>query len=316
LHRRENILFGLDLENGTGVEIGALDKPVLQRPSANVVYVDHTDRLKLLEKYKDDEAVALTDIVDVDYVWTDGEFAAVLESRKFDFVVASHVIEHVPDVVWWLNEVATVLHPFGSLRLAIPDKRFTFDFLRAETTLSDVLSSWVVGQRCPSPRQIIDFWGYYRAVDALDAWRGDYPKDRRFHSSEFAAALEKAKDAVEFGAYYDTHCLVLTPGSFVTLMQGLVDLDMSEFACTRITTTGFGELEFFVHLMKTDDREARIDSWRWAEWTIATASQKMVAASNFGELAPAWRRIATLFNRVTRAFIFRYRDPASLIRRK
>ncbi len=52
-----------------------------------------------------------------------------------DLLVASHVIEHVPDLITWLREIASVLKPTGQARLAIPDRRYTFDLLRVETQL-------------------------------------------------------------------------------------------------------------------------------------------------------------------------------------
>ena len=39
----------------------------------------------------------------------------------------------------WLNEIAGVLTTGGQVRLAIPDRRYTFDYARAETTIADVM---------------------------------------------------------------------------------------------------------------------------------------------------------------------------------
>ena len=295
MRRREKMLCGLDLRGGAGLEIGALDKPILRKPDENVVYIDHADHRELLRKYEGDEAVSRSEIVDVDFVWQTEPLARVLEGRTFDFAIASHVVEHVPDLIWWLGEIATVLRPFGSLRLAVPDKRFTFDFLRRETDISDILSSWLVHQRRPGPKQIIEFWGYYRPVDAAAAWRGDYPEDRSFHLAEIPASLERARGAVEVGAYHDTHCSVLTPASFVTLMRDLVALDLSEFSCTQIEPTDPGELEFFVHLMKTENRDAWMESWRWAEWVVSTADRRSPSAM------PALSRLGSLVARAKTA---------------
>lgn len=266
--RRDKLLSGIDLKTATGLEIGPLNKPLLRRPAENVFYLDHADRQTLQEKYAGDLKVNSQDIVDVDFVWTDQPLAQVLPDTNFDYLVASHVIEHVPDVIWWLTEIATVLRSFGALRLAIPDKRFSFDFLRPETTTADALAAWIVQQRKPSPRQILEFWGYYRCVEASAAWRGEYPSDRRFRLMEMPAALRRARDANETGAYYDTHCSVFTPMSFVRLMKDLVDLNLLRFGCAFIETTQPGSLEFFVHLLKLDDCAKIRESWDWAEWWI------------------------------------------------
>ena len=50
--------------------------------------------------------------------------------RRVDFVIASHVIEYVPEMVSWLQCIGEALRPGGVLNLAIPasikiDKRLT-----------------------------------------------------------------------------------------------------------------------------------------------------------------------------------------------
>ena len=43
---------------------------------------------------------------------------------------------------------------------------------------------------------------------------------------------------------------------------------MLGFACTEIHGTAQHELDFFVHLMKSDDRGQILESWRWAAWEV------------------------------------------------
>ncbi|MCY7273284.1 MAG: class I SAM-dependent methyltransferase [Phormidesmis sp. CAN_BIN44] len=70
----------------------------------------------------------LSKIVDVDYVWGEKSLIDLLETEApLDYVIASHVIEHVPDFIGWLSEVRGILKPGGILSLAIPDKRQCLD---------------------------------------------------------------------------------------------------------------------------------------------------------------------------------------------
>ncbi|MGC8160060.1 hypothetical protein ACP3WZ_26405, partial [Salmonella enterica] len=70
------------------------------------------------------------------------------------------------------DEIAAILKPGGELRLAVPDRRYTFDLLRNESRLHDVLDNYLRKARRPQPHQIIDFCGLSRVVDCAAAWDG------------------------------------------------------------------------------------------------------------------------------------------------
>ncbi len=267
--RRTALLGGLDLGRGAGLEIGALNKPLLVRPDNDVTYVDHADTASLRASYAGHANVRPGDLVEVDIVWDGGKLGALTGARRFDYVVASHVIEHVPDILHWLGELGSVLAPFGAVRLAIPDKRFCFDVLRRETTIADVLAAWISEKRRPDARDILDFWGNYRALDAAAAWRGEYPTDQSFHTNEMEAALGRCREALRDGVYHDVHCSVFTPLGFASIMAGLAELRLLAFACANICATRFGQGEFYVHLLKGVNPEKVQQSWQWAAWTVA-----------------------------------------------
>jgi len=73
----------------------------------------------LRQKYAADASIDVDDIVEVDAVWGDHTLAQALGGRApVDYAVASHVIEHVPDMLAWLEELHAVIKPGGDLRLA------------------------------------------------------------------------------------------------------------------------------------------------------------------------------------------------------
>ncbi|WP_369012339.1 methyltransferase domain-containing protein, partial [Escherichia coli] len=71
-------------------------------------------------------------IVDVTHVWTgSGSLAAIVGGAGlFDYAIASHVIEHVPNVLGWFRGIYEVLKPGAVFNLAVPDRRYTFDVVR------------------------------------------------------------------------------------------------------------------------------------------------------------------------------------------
>ena len=288
MDRISKLLLGLDIGQGSGLEIGPLTSPILRRPEAEVLYVDHADTESLRRKYADDAAVDCERIAPVDVVWTSGPLRAAVEDafpgcgQAFDHVIASHVVEHVPDVVWWLREIRSVLRPGGSLRLIVPDRRFTMDIARRETGIADALAAYLGTARRPQPREIIDFYCNYTAIDRNVAWSGVRPGRDGCALEHAPLAIEKATSALG-GDYHDVHCSVFTPASFAGLMAGLARLDLLDFACTGMFETVEGELDFFVHLQAVGDRAAIGDSWERAgaglRQSPATAALPQVDAS-------------------------------------
>ena len=112
--RRSRTLTGLIKSTDKIVEIGALCNPVAQKSFGQVFYVDYADTDFLKERYKDDPNVNVNDIVQVDGVWGSKNLSDCLAGfAPVDLVIASHVIEHVPDMITWLQEIESILKPSG-----------------------------------------------------------------------------------------------------------------------------------------------------------------------------------------------------------
>lgn len=187
---------------------------------------------------------------------------AIDNSRGLDYVIASHVVEHVPDLVFWLAEIRGCLQPTGRLRLAVPDKRFTFDYLRRTSSLTDVLDAYVRQRRTPSGSRVLDFTLNMTEVDCGAAWRGEIDAARLKKTYTTESALGLAHDAEENGTYHDVHCWVFTPSSFCALMSELADIGLLEFACEWLLPTARNTYEFFVGLEPADDAAVIASSWR------------------------------------------------------
>jgi SAM-dependent methyltransferase len=196
LTRRNKMLAGLDIRRMSGIEIGPLDKPLISKSEGNVLYVDHADAALLRDSYKNDSKVNTDNIVEIDGIWGDNTLSAAIGSdKRFDYVVASHVVEHVPDLISCLEEIHAVLKQDGSLRLTVPDKRYTFDYDRDPSKLCDVLDAYIRKARAPLPRMILDFCLAQRCVDVVEAWKGpvDTSKLERHYTDRGALFTGKAR---------------------------------------------------------------------------------------------------------------------------
>jgi len=280
--RREKLLASLDLQKQVGAEIGPLHNPLIRREDGHVIYIDHKCAEDLRKSYANDPNVQ-PESIQVDAIWgghtlqqaiaeyfqnTDGSL------RALDYVVASHVIEHVPDLVTWLQEIRSVLTPVGEVRLAIPDKRFTFDYLRSPTQLADVLAAYVARARIPNTHCLLDFCLNEVAVDTVAAWQGklNVAELKKAHTVE--GALWVARDALMNGSYHDVHCWVFTPCSFANLLVELAQADLIDFACAEFYEPEPNTNEFIVNLRVCEDKAAVLNSWKHMAELAEAAERK------------------------------------------
>jgi predicted SAM-dependent methyltransferase len=126
---------------GSGLEIGALHQPLKLYKGARVRYLDRLSSAELRSLYPE---LADKNQVDVEIV-DDGETLRSVEDASFDFVIASHVVEHCRNPIGALENMLRVVRPGGTIFLAIPDKRFTFDAKRPVTPYNHVANDYVAG---------------------------------------------------------------------------------------------------------------------------------------------------------------------------
>jgi len=242
----------VDLAAAVALEIGGLDKPVLDPHSTNVRFLDHLDTPSLKRKYQADPAVDKDRIVAVDYVWNAGGIAdAVTDGERFDLIAASHAFEHFANPVQWFLDVRTLLSPDGMVFLALPDKRFTFDLMRRNTSLSDWVGWYLRQLDKPSAEQIFDHFANFCSVAADRAWR-DPAYRSGGPSLEPGQAMDIARSAREEDRYVDAHCSVFTPFAFVGLCRDLDALGLFPFRIAGIAPTEPDDIEFLVLLQARD----------------------------------------------------------------
>jgi SAM-dependent methyltransferase len=236
--RKDKLLSGVELTRARGIEIGPLATPVVRKEEADVRYVDYADQADLQRRYAGDPNVDVANILPVDAVWGERTLRECFaDELYFDYVVASHVIEHVPDMIGWLEEIAEVLRPGGLLCLAIPDKRYTFDYLRQPTRLSELVDAWLRRNRRPMPAQLFDFNVNAVEVDLVAAWDGTLKVDELKHYVNEQFALDRSVESVRDGKYVDAHCWVFTPSSLFDVLAGLARLMLLRYGFERFFPT-------------------------------------------------------------------------------
>lgn len=251
MDRVEKALHSLDL-TGRGLEVGPSYNPLVTKVSgARIETVDHATQAELVEKYRSLSLPqeSLDRIEPVDYVWHGGSLLNVIAERgAYDYILASHFIEHTVDMIGFLNDCETLLDEGGRLSLVVPDKRFCFDRFQPLSTVGDVLNAHYHGSTFHPAGALVDHQAYACTCDGSLVWGPGWEGELAAQFPE----LEGAKDALERGhaqqEYFDIHRWKFTPSSFELLLNDLRRLGQHSLGVLEsFPTEGF---EFFVTLGK------------------------------------------------------------------
>ena len=263
--RRAFVLHsGFNWASSCGIEVGPLASPVILKSMSNVTYVDHADTPSLCEKYRAVAGVDISKIVNVDAVWGEKTLLEMMEGRKQDYIVASHVLEHVPDLITWLEEAAQLLKPNGQLRIVMPDKRFSFDATRDETRVADILTAWLIRSRRPQVRDILD--SELHVAPSVDGWgiyEGRATLEHVKPVNSFSRALEFARSARDCPELYiDVHCWVFRARQFAAMMAKLSEYGLIHLACLNMSDAVWPMLEYYAFMYPCYDQDQVTRSWR------------------------------------------------------
>jgi SAM-dependent methyltransferase len=260
MDRVNEIIKSLPVHEGKGLEIAPLFKPILKRPKYDIDYTDYMSTEELRERDKSHPGI--TDLVDIDFVWAPGKrLKDCAEGRMYDYVISSHVWEHVPNPIGWMEQVLEVCRPGAIVSLALPTKHNPIDYIRREVDISEWVGSYIENRSNPSAKQVFDCLYHARKVTK--------PCNKIAYTPEEFAALPRSytvAEAMSFAnrahtqnIYTDVHCSVFMPESFPHLMAQLKELELinAELIDVSIGDISHDEaIEFFVKFRKLPDLTA------------------------------------------------------------
>lgn len=228
---------------GPGLEIGPSHSPLAPKAEGfHVEILDHASAQDLRAKYRD-AGVNIDHIEDVDFIWRGERLPETIGRHGcYDWIIASHVIEHTPDLVGFLCDCQTLLQEAGRLILVIPDKRYCFDHFQSLTSTGDVLDAHQLGRTHPSPGHVFDHFvnAVGKGRKRVISWRRHAPG-----ALQLIHSLEEARDAWRSAqadnAYVDVHNWHFTPESFSLVIDDLRDLGLLELGITDGPTAASGE---------------------------------------------------------------------------
>lgn len=209
-----------------GLEIGPGYNPLVPKAQGfPVETVDYTDADGLRAKYRTTPNVDVAAIEAVDHVLDGSKSLAEAINRpgSFAYIVASHVIEHTPDMLEFLKSCQTLLAPDGVLLLAVPDKRHCFDVLQPLTSTGMVLQAHVDHRTRPTPGAIFDDVAYNAVRSGAIGWGPSDGGPLSFFAPLDAAA-RAFRTARQTADYCDVHVWRYVPSSFRLILRDLQEI--------------------------------------------------------------------------------------------
>ena len=203
----------IDVSKQVGLEIGPYNQPMVKKNEGPIKFLDYLTRGELITI--NPHASYLDDIPDTDYIVKSNNYLLYVKD-KFDYLIANHVLEHAPNLIGFLQQLCNMLNDEGVLFIALPDKKFTFDKYKINTTLSHVLSDYFNKVDKASIEHIIEDFLYY---------------DRHFVGSDqniegrlsISAIMEKVSTEPHIGL----HCHVFQSETILdTLIRPIISMNL------------------------------------------------------------------------------------------
>lgn len=260
---REKIVTTIN-KNARIIEFGPLNRPVVRKKDfKNVFYADvrTTNEIKLL--YKNNNylkstgiQVDIDSIVDIDFVINDSYKNVFKNEEKFDVAILSHVIEHMPNIIDFFQDITSILKKDAKLIIIYPDKRYCFDHFRESTSFKDAY--FVYKHQENNLKQIFDFvlnvipennpaffWNNENLINKINT------KSKESIIKEFNKIAKNQKTE-------DVHFWPFTDFSFLKFLYDLKKFELLSFRLIDFVPTQYNTQEFMCILeynpIRKDDK--------------------------------------------------------------
>jgi predicted SAM-dependent methyltransferase len=244
------------------LEIGPLNYPLVKKSEyPNVIYCDirNTEQIKAL--YSGNNYLKITgitvdinSIIDIDLVLNESYEKTFADKPKFDYIVASHVLEHVDDLIFTLCDIATILKPGGQFIIYYPDKRYCFDHFREEVSFRDVYERHI-SQRSALSRLIFDFFNSaIKENDPVKFWKAENMHDL-LPTNDTQTVLNFCQEFSSGHFMDDVHYWPFSDAGFIKFLYDATRAGIIKYSCKNFYPTLENTQQFLVVL------ENKIDNW-------------------------------------------------------
>ncbi len=295
MNRNERVLAAVPT-GGLGLEIGPSYNPIAAKAAGfDVRTMDHASREELVAKYSriGMEAEQLDRIEEVDFIWTGQPLTdAVNTGERFDYIIASHVIEHTVDPIAFLNECGELLSDNGVICLVVPDKRFCFDHFRPLSSAGQLVEAHLFPRPVHGPASFVDTHLLtVRRNGTQNTWTATTADGIGLVPCPWETVGRTLSDIEPQDTYIDIHRWVFTPASFRLLAHDLAGLGYLRVAVEDVSDAhGY---EFFTTMRKGSTTARPFDIASDQRWQMLMAVQADLRAGGLrpesAKRAARWR---------------------------
>lgn len=247
--------FNMVKNIGPILEIGPYASPIYRRPEWNVKYAD----IFTAEQIKEQCIACNKDYTEIpnciDILVDVNAQPTLTADIKFTTIFSSHNIEHHPDLINHLKEVADIAEAGANFYIAIPDKRYCLDHWHNETTVADVLIAHIEKRKKHNISTYLNniLFTTPHNTDESIHWIGDHGPNLKLPkiNDEYINKIKHGVDLVSsHHTYVDQHCWYFTPQTFEHIFTLLEKLNYSDWHLTKVYNTRPGSHEFYAVLTK------------------------------------------------------------------
>jgi len=232
------------------LEFGPLNWPMVSKSDfPNTYYADIRNSNDIKKLYAGNDYLESTgvqidtdSIVDIDYVIKGAYKKTFKDVEKFDVIVLSHVIEHIPDIVNFFQEVTDLLKKNGKLVIIYPDARYCFDHFRNGTTFVDAYNTYA--EKKMNYSAVFDFVNNVVHENDPKFFWNDKTQNDILPTTDFSKVMQAYKNAKNDTLPDDIHFWPFADYQFVKFLYdldraGLSNFEIDEFYETQENTQEF-----------------------------------------------------------------------------
>jgi len=218
VERREQLLSCLS-ESEHLLEIGPFDNPSLEAirtADQEIDYADYLSQEELVARAREIPGRESNRVPPIRYVLSRGGYQQI--QQRYDAIVSHHCVEHQPDLITHLKDVAGLLKPHGVYLCTLPDQRRCFDRYLPRTSLVEVIAAHLEKRTRPPLQAVIE----HRCFTVQD-WQNSTNPMASLQPG-LSKQLELAFKEFQSQPYVDVHCWKFTSTQFSRILSQIVTL--------------------------------------------------------------------------------------------